>query len=228
MSADEQNKIFNEAYSGNFEYVKMKIEEDPALTTKLDSNGRHLLHWSVLSGKLELVQYLLDKGSPVNHPDDIGMTPLILGASAGKVQVCHLLISKGATINAKSDEGHSALQYAASKGWNDIVKMLLINHADINIADKRGARPVHRAASQGKTAVLKILLDFGNQIQIDATDVYGNTALHLSCEENREEESKLLVMHGAKLDIKNKEGHTPLDLAPLQLAKTLRNISSRS
>lgn len=55
--------------------------------------------------------------------------------------------------------------------------MLLINHADINVADKRGARPLHRAASQGKTAVVKILLDFGNQLQIDAKDIYGNTAL---------------------------------------------------
>ena len=57
--------------------------------------------------------------------------------------------------------------------------MLLINHADINIADKRGARPLHRAASQGKTAVLKILLDFGNQLNIDAVDAYGNTAVYV-------------------------------------------------
>lgn len=60
-----------------------------------------------------------------------------------------------------------------------IVKMLLINHADINIADKRGARPIHRAASQGNTAVLKILLDFGNQLNVDAVDAYGNTALYV-------------------------------------------------
>lgn len=50
------------------------------------------------------------------------------------------------------------------------------------------------------------------------------TVRHLACEENRTEEAKLLVSHGARLDILNKEDQTPLSLAPKGLAVVLQRL----
>lgn len=36
-------------------------------------NGRTLLHWAALSGKVELVQFLLDSQSAANLPDDVNI-----------------------------------------------------------------------------------------------------------------------------------------------------------
>jgi 26S proteasome non-ATPase regulatory subunit 10 len=88
----------------------------------------------------------------------MGMTPLILAASAGRHTVVNILLKECCNINAKSIEGHSALQYAASKNWKVICANLLDKEADVNIADKRGATPLHRAVSKGNIDIVKLLL----------------------------------------------------------------------
>jgi len=48
---------------------------------------------------------------------------------------------------------------------------------------------------------------------------------HLACEEDRVEEAKMLVYHGADINKENKAKKTPLDYASESLAKVLKNIS---
>lgn len=62
----------------------------------------------------------------------------------------------------------------------------------------------------------------------DARDAFGNTALHLACEEDRQEEAKLLVANGADTSTSNKEKRTPLDLAPLGLASQLKKVTKKT
>ena len=50
------------------------------------------------------------------------------------------------------------------------------------------------------------------------------TFRHLACEEDRYEEAKLLVDHGAKLSISNADEKTPLDLASKGLAVMLQRL----
>lgn len=70
---------------------------------------------------------------------------------------------------------------------------------------------MHRAASKGNLSIVKLFLE-NEKLKVNIRDAYGNTALHLACEEDRQEEAKLLVQYGADLEIKNKEEKTPLDL----------------
>lgn len=62
----------------------------------------------------------------------------------------------------------------------------------------------------------------------DQRDAYGNTPLHLACEENRVEEAKLLAARGADLTITNKERKTPLDLASPGLVRQLEEIKQKA
>lgn len=185
----------------------------------------------------------------------MGMTPLILAASGGRERVVNLLINQGANIDAKTSDGHSALQYAASKNWKSICATLLEKDADVNITDKQGSTPLHRSACKGNLAIVKLLLEQGkrlkigkprlysswksNQVEllinsfvftpkIDHRDGYGNTPLHLACEEDRQEEAKLLVANGASIEITNKERKTPLDLCNLILARQLKEIHDKN
>lgn len=99
--------------------------------------------------------------------------------------------------------------------------MLLDNGADINIADNRGATPLHRAASKGNLEIVKLLVSYKGNLKIDTKDNYGNTSLHLACEEDRQDEAVILVRNGAKLDVPNKELRTPLDLCTSFLHRLL-------
>ncbi|KAH0540617.1 26S proteasome non-ATPase regulatory subunit 10-like isoform X1 [Cotesia glomerata] len=216
----QEETVFDMAYKGKFTAVKNLLDQDDKLKTKTDSSERMLIHWAALGGHNDLVKHLLSIGSPVDPQDDTNTTPLILASSAGREKVVNTLITEGANVNAQTTEGHSALQYASSKNWQSICIKLVENSADINIADKRGATPLHRAASKGNVEVLKFLLS-QEGLNIDVQDIYGNTALHLACEEDRQQEAKLLVAHGASLEVENKERKTPLQLASGSLARQL-------
>ncbi|KAL3265407.1 hypothetical protein HHI36_009612 [Cryptolaemus montrouzieri] len=215
--------VFESAHKGDFDLIKNKLEDDPSLLTKRDENERILLHWASVGGNFKLVSFLVELGSVIDSLDDNDNTPLILASSAGHFPVVCLLLEKGAKVNQKTTSGHSALQYAASKGWLEICQKLLDYKADINIADNRSATPLHRAASKGNTSIVKCLLNYCDQLDIDSRDAYGNTPLHLACEEDRQEEARLLVQNGASLQARNAEKKTPLELCSRTLHRLLVN-----
>ncbi|RLU15911.1 hypothetical protein DMN91_011668 [Ooceraea biroi] len=191
----QEPTVYDLAYRGRTAAVKILLNESERLKTQTDNNGRMLIHWAALGGHDDLVRHLLSLDVPVDPEDDTNMTPLILAASAGREKVVNTLLTEGADVNATTVDGHSALQYAASKNWKAICMALLEKDANVNIADKR-----------------------------DQRDAYGNTPLHLACEEDRVEEAKLLVARGADPTITNKERKTPLDLASRGLVRQLEEI----
>lgn len=101
--------------------------------------------------------------------------------------------------------------------------LLLENDADINITDTRVSTPLHRAASKGNLQIVRIFLEYIDKLKINQKDIYGNTPLHLSCEEDRQDVAILLVENGADVEIKNRGNQTPLDLCSPKLAKLIQN-----
>jgi ankyrin repeat protein len=68
-----------------------------------DEDGRTPLHWASGSGKLAVIQVLLEMGANPNARDESQWTPLICAASAGHTEVVKLLLLKNADVNALSD-----------------------------------------------------------------------------------------------------------------------------
>ncbi|XP_059047017.1 26S proteasome non-ATPase regulatory subunit 10-like [Achroia grisella] len=215
--------VFEMAYKGDFNQVKVKLDQDIQIACNRDSNGRQLLHWAALSGNVHLVEYLIGHGNSVNSVDDTGSTPLILAASAGKNEVVLLLIGKGADVDHKTNRGQSALHYACSKGHYSVVKLLVQNDANVNNTDVLKATALHRAAAQGRNNIIELLL-LSPDVKLDLCDSTGCTPLHLACEEDREAVACMLVKAGADLHIKNKEQKSPLDLSSLKLQKCLTRL----
>ncbi|XP_013199739.2 26S proteasome non-ATPase regulatory subunit 10 [Amyelois transitella] len=215
--------VYETAYKGDFNQVKVKIDQNEALAKTPDSNGRLLLHWAALGGNENLVDYLIDCGCDVNAIDDTNSTPLILAASAGRYEVVRLLIGRGANVNHKTNRGQSSLHYACSKGHIEVVKILLDAGANVNESDVLGATPLHRAAAQGRNNIVELLLETSD-VNVDLCDSTGSTALHLACEEDREATACMLVKSGSNMHIKNKEEKTPLDLCSLKLRKMLSEL----
>jgi len=121
---------------------------------------------------------------------DEGATPLMRAARAGDSAVMRLLLDKGADPNLKTKDGNTAFLFAAGVGYRD--------------KNTRGSE------SEALEA-LKVALAQGPDI--NQANPRGETALHGAALRGADTIVQFLVDHGAKLDVKTKQGFTPLDVA---------------
>ncbi|KAH6942835.1 hypothetical protein HPB50_010782 [Hyalomma asiaticum] len=222
--------ICNLAYDGKFEALKQQLCSDRTILTKKDLAGRIPLHWAVSGKHNDIVNFLLQQGSPV---DCANWTPVMIASSVGHVEIVSALLGRNAKVDIANQMGQTALHYAASKGHLEasllltlLAWLLLEHHADINAQDSYGSTPLHRAASLGRCAIVRLFLDgYRNQLDINCTDEAGNSPLHLACEEERVDVAKMLIQAGARTDIMNKEEKTAFQMAPPSLSRTLQSLN---
>jgi ankyrin repeat protein len=69
----------------------------------------------------------------------------------------------------------------------------------------------HSGTEREAADCVKLALDRG--ADINAANDAGQTALHIAAAQRGDEFIRFLVGHGARLDAKDKQGHTPLDVA---------------
>ena len=122
--------------------------------------------------------------------------------------------------------GTTALLRAAKAGDSEVVRLLLQKGADAKLATRTGINPLMAAAGVGtreedttgrhKTdaeAVETITLLLGAGVDVNAADGAGRSALHGAAMWGLDQVVKFLAEHGARLDVKDKRGFTPLDAA---------------
>jgi len=122
-----------------------------------------------------IVRLLLDAGAEVNTANNLGMTPLLLGApEPAKVR---MPIDAGAGVNASSGMGRTAIVAAASMPGNTVsVQMLLAKGADWKAADKMGMNALLAASHANNLNAVRLLAARGAAVTC-APPKFG-TALH--------------------------------------------------
>lgn len=85
------------------------------------------LHLAAMFGKVEICEFLLEKGCFQNLDvmDDQGETPIHFAARFGHPQIIQILSERGGNIDAQSKVGLTALHVAASKGYLECVRSLI-------------------------------------------------------------------------------------------------------
>jgi ankyrin len=158
---------------------------------------------------LGLIQVLLDKGADPNvrmkevppirraflrvtgslsWVDFTGQTPFVTAALAGDVSVMRLLLEHGADPKIPTFEGTTALMAAAGVNW-----------------------VVDQTYDEGPAALLeavKLCYDLG--LDVNAVNTMGLTAVHGAANRGSDDIIRFLAEKGARLDVKDKEGRTPL------------------
>jgi ankyrin repeat protein len=160
---------------------------------------------------LDLVKTLVAKGADINvqlkqqqpyrtkldRGDDTmlsaGTTPLLRAAKAGDIAVMKILLAKGADPKLTTRNGVNPLMAAAGLGTKE--------------EDTTGRRKTQAEAIEA----IKLCLDAG--VDVNAADNRGQTALHGAAFQGFDDVVQFLATHGAKLDVKDKQGKTPLDSA---------------
>ncbi len=110
------------------------------------------------------------------------------------------LVRKGADIEAKDVFGSTALKNAVQANRPDLVAFFIKKGANVNTQDNSLVTPLMAAADKpdGLEMALQLLK---NGAKVDATDVFGYTALSAAI---TNEMRFLLIKHGAKVNVPSK------------------------
>lgn len=123
--------------------------------------------------------------------DFTGQTPFLTASLAGDLAVMKMLLAHGADPNIPTFGGTTALMAAAGVNW-----------------------VVDQTYDEGQAALLeavKLCVELG--MDVNAVNSMGLTAAHGAANRGSDEILRFLVQQGAKLDVKDSEGRTPLTWA---------------
>jgi ankyrin repeat protein len=116
--------------------------------------------------------------------------------------VCLLAMLALAAVAQTPDAVFSAIRENHLSG----LKQLLRDKANASLADSRGVTPLMYAAQVGSVEAMRLLVEQG--ADVNAQNDYGSTALMWSVSEPSK--VRLLLDHGARVNIAAKSGRTPL------------------
>ncbi|KAK7871584.1 hypothetical protein R5R35_001779 [Gryllus longicercus] len=119
------------------------------------------------------------------------------------------------------DGSYTFLQYACKHGLHDVVEILLKNGADPNqTLENNRWPPIVISCSRRHHNILMLFLNLpsNRKLDIDATDMKGNTALHYAAKHGDLNSVLALLSHGANIEVKNIFDKPPLP------AKAVENL----
>jgi ankyrin repeat protein len=183
--------------------------------TPIDKYGANTpLYYAALCGFPNLVEQLI-----VKHPQHVNaiggyyMTPAVAALAGRHFQLAQVLHRNGSSVDPLGEFG-SPLHSAAYYEDLEMVQVLLDHGAGVNTRSDFSSTPLG-FASQGRfndPRVVRLLLDHG--ADTNGVVLGGDlTPLHRASIHGRIEIARLLVEHGASVEVKDREGRTPLDVA---------------
>ncbi len=195
---------------GNIDKVRLLLLESSVDADAMAGDGRTPLSIAAATnGASETVRALLRRGAKVDIVDRAGMSPLLSAAFANDVASVRLLLDAGADANARGATGFTPLMGAAMTGNVDLAQVLLDAGADVNAVSNE---------SNGEVTHGPIAIGY-------------MTPLHFAAQKNLEI-VKLLLESGAKVNVRDVRGMTPLmiavslDSADPEIIRVLLNAGS--
>jgi ankyrin repeat protein len=211
------------------------------------------------SGHEAVAILLLEKGANPDHAGSFGMTALHAAVETGKPALLRALLARGANPNARLTSGLpfrrgdyvSRADYAGATpfwlaariGAVDMMRVLADAGADSKQANNNQTSPLMVAAGVGQTdsrmvsehrllEAVRLALELGGDL--NAVNRGGQSAVHGAASISADSIIRFLAEHGARVDLKDRQGRTPLDVAqnPMRprpvTADLLRKLAAES
>jgi ankyrin repeat protein len=196
------------------------------------------LHWAAGSWETELSG---PRGVRIERDEE---WEGVRGLGASRLEVIEALLAHGAKPNAVVEKplprvgfsvfrisslvGATPYWIAAMSGEADAMRVLAAAGADPRLTTKDGTTPLMAASGVGRVLAetrvtldqsvraARVALDGGSDV--NAANTAGETALHGAAHIRCDGLVQLLADHGARLDVKNRRGETPLAIAERSVA----------
>ena len=187
--------------------VKWLLENGAEINT--NSDGRSPLHIAAVRGNLQIVKHLLDYGAHVDTSDSFNFTPFSLACLRGHIDVVTIILDN--TKDKATLDLECGLCKASEGGHIETMKYLLQNKVNVNVRNSLGETALSLAA-RGQSLAVEVLLD--HNANINTVDKRGYTPLQLALLREQMDISRLLIQHGALLNLLVSQGtESPLWIA---------------
>ena len=196
-----------------------------------EADGTTALHWAVRSDDATLVDRLIRAGADAQVQNRYGVTPIALACENGSAPVVERLIKAGVSANTTGPLGETALHLCARTGKPEAVRALLAHGAIVDtIENWRGQTPLMWAAAEGHGDAMKVLIEGGADVNARSSIIAwerqrteeprdkwlppgGLTPLLFAAREGRVDSARVLLDHGADINIVSPDRHTSLIIA---------------
>ena len=172
----------------------------------------HMRIFLIMFACMVMVVFALLRASDgLSYQDRTNIIDVAMGGDDAQLRA--LLTPRKEVIDRINNEDGIPLLVLALEFDNySTVNLLLDLGANPNVANQAGSTPLHYAAHPTTPiAIASALLQCG--ANVNAINCIRNTPLHLAVMNKNKDVINLLIAHGANVNIKNRDGLTPLELA---------------
>jgi len=220
------------AMKGDMDAVLSLVKQHPGDVNASQTDGSTALLWAAYWNDRKAVEALIAAGANVNASNRDGFTALSQACTNGNAAMVEELLKAGADANSFQAEGQTVLMTAARAGSLESVKLLLEHGAEINAKESwRGQTALMWATAENHPAVVQVLVDHGadvnaksatfdfRDLKVKPGDVPmhfprgGFTALLFAARGGFTDSAKILLEHGADVNIADPDGTSALVLA---------------
>lgn len=213
QDANGESALWWAARYGHEEIVRTLLAQG-AHVDAADSDGQSPLSVASQKGFEEIVRCLLKKGSNPNSSVSYGKTPLLFATAGDHHRVVELLISHGASIDDSSSDDSSSqdetsVSFADAHDRGDVSELPQIQDA-LEYPPYRKARHTENlivAVLNGRLAEITRLIRAGVKVN------GANDAIVEAASAGEDAAIRMLIQHGAPVDLQDEDGRTPLWVA---------------
>ena len=207
-----------ESYFGCFGVAQLLVERGADVNAR-DEHDETPLHLAPYFLELKLVRMLLDHGADVYAENSQEQTPLLRVLESRYhcqelFDVAQLLVEHGADVNTRNKDHETLLHLAPYFLELKSVRILLDHGANVNAEDNRGRTPLCRVleaenySDEDRFGVAQVLMERG--ADVNARYQEHETPLLLASRFPGLKLMRVLLDHGANINVEDKWGRTPL------------------
>lgn len=221
---DYGKRVFNAAQEGDLDKLQKLLNEKKDIISAVNSYHHDNKNENFITTPLGIaakegykicVKFLIEKcyanvDGLVNNQNREYFPPLWCAAANNHLNVVVLLVERGANVDViVPHTGETPLRAACFAKNLDIVKYLIEKKADVEIADNSKFTCLMLASRTDSLDIVKYLVKVA-LADVNRKDINGTTALLCAAESNTLDSVTFLLKWGAKLDVVDLFGNTPL------------------
>lgn len=175
-------------------------------------DGTTSLMHAAANGYTQILGQLIQAGAALNITSSEENTALLYAVKKNQPNSVQVLVNAGADLNMRDKEGNTAL-IIASKNNDKKALEILIPIALINIRDNKGFTAFQYTVANGNVEAARKLLNRGAVLGINEYDPDHNNPIITAVARNDLPMVIELITNGARFDVNDKQGNTPLMIA---------------